>query len=42
MMLIRLAISIFALMLLGLAVSLSGAQSEQDGNAAKAAMLIIR
>jgi hypothetical protein len=31
MILIRFAISIFALSLLGLAVSLSGAQSEQDG-----------
>jgi hypothetical protein len=42
MMLIRLAIGVFALTLLGLAVSLSGAQSEQDSNAAKAAILIVR
>jgi|EndophyteCoNSPM_1038545.scaffolds.fasta_scaffold21977_1 hypothetical protein len=35
MLLIRLAISVFALMLLGLAVSLSTAQSEQETNAAK-------
>lgn len=40
MLLIRLAISIFALMLIGLAVSLSTAQSEQETNAAQAATLI--
>jgi hypothetical protein len=40
MMLIRFAISIFALMLLGLAFSLSAAQSEQETNAVKAATLI--
>jgi len=40
MLLIRLAISIFALMLLGLAVSLSAAQSEQETNAAPAAAFI--
>lgn len=40
MLLIRLAISIFALMLLGLAVSLSTAQSEQETNAARAATFI--
>jgi hypothetical protein len=39
MLLIRFAISIFALMLLGLALSLSAAQSEQETNAAKAATL---
>ncbi|MGA9454178.1 MAG: hypothetical protein WBV43_01710 [Pseudolabrys sp.] len=40
MLLIRFAISIFALMLLGLAVSMSVAQSEQETNAAQAATLI--
>ena len=40
MMLIRFAISIFALTLLGLAISLSVAQSEQETNAARAATLI--
>ena len=40
MLLIRFAISIFALTLLGLAISLSVAQSEQEISAAKAAMLI--
>ena len=39
MLLIRFAISIFALMLLGLAVSLSTAQSEQEIHAAKDAAL---
>jgi hypothetical protein len=39
MLLIRFAISIFALMLLGLAVSLSVAQSEQEIHAAKAVTL---
>jgi hypothetical protein len=39
MLLIRLAISVFALMLLGLAVSLSTAQSGQETNAAKDATL---
>ena len=39
MLLIRFAISIFALMLLGLAVSLSTAQSEQEIHAAKDATL---
>ncbi len=38
MILIRLAISVFALTLLGLAISLSAAQSEQD-NRAEAAIL---
>jgi hypothetical protein len=37
MMIIRLAISIFALALLGLAVSLHAAQSEQDITASNAA-----
>lgn len=40
MLLIRFAISIFALTLLGLAVSLIGAQSEQETDAAIAATLI--
>jgi hypothetical protein len=40
MMLIRFAISIFALTLLGLAISLSAAQSEQETNPARAAMFI--
>jgi hypothetical protein len=40
MLLIRFAISIFALTLLGLAISLSVAQSEQETSAAKAATLI--
>ena len=40
MLLIRFAISIFALMLLGLAVSLSTAQSEQESNAARTATFI--
>lgn len=40
MLLIRLAISIFALMLLGLAVSLSTAQSEQEANAARTTTFI--
>lgn len=40
MLLIRFAISIFALMLLGLAVSMSVAQSKQETNAAQAATLI--
>ena len=40
MMLIRFAISIFALTLLGLAISLSAAQSEQETNAAGAATFI--
>jgi hypothetical protein len=40
MMLIRFAISIFALTLLGLAISLSAAQSEQETNAARAATFI--
>jgi hypothetical protein len=40
MLLIRFAISIFALTLLGLALSLSAAQSELETNAAKAATLI--
>jgi hypothetical protein len=40
MLLIRFAISIFALTLLGLAISLSVAQSEQEASAAKAATLI--
>jgi hypothetical protein len=40
MMLIRFAISIFALTLLGLAISLSAAQSEQETNAARGATLI--
>jgi hypothetical protein len=40
MLLIRFAISIFALTLLGLAISLSVAQSEQETNAARAAALI--
>jgi hypothetical protein len=40
MLLIRLAISVFALMLLGLAVSLSTAQSEQEINAARTATFI--
>jgi len=40
MLLIRFAISIFALMLLGLAVSMNVAQSEQETNAAQAATLI--
>jgi hypothetical protein len=39
MMLIRFAISIFALMLLALAISLSAAQSEQETNAVKATTL---
>jgi hypothetical protein len=39
MLLIRFAISIFALTLLGLAISLSAAQSEQEANAAKDAKL---
>jgi len=39
MLLIRFAISIFALTLLGLAVSLSAAQSEQETAAAKEATL---
>ena len=39
MLLIRFAISIFALTLLGLAISLSAAQSEQEANAAKDATL---
>jgi hypothetical protein len=40
MLLIRFAISIFALTLLGLALALSAAQSEQETNAAKAATLM--
>ena len=40
MLLIRFAISIFALTLLGLAVSLSVAESEPDTNAAHVATLI--
>jgi hypothetical protein len=40
MLLIRFAISVFALMLLGLAVSLSVAQSEDETNAAQAATFI--
>ncbi len=40
MLLIRLAISIFALMLLGLAVSLSTAQSEPESSAAPTATFI--
>jgi hypothetical protein len=40
MMLIRFAISIFALTLLGLAISLSAAQSEQETNPARAATFI--
>ena len=40
MLLIRFAISIFALMLLGLAASLSVAQSEDETNAAQAATFI--
>ena len=39
MLLIRFAISIFALTLLGLAISLSAAQSEQETNAPKDATL---
>lgn len=39
MLLIRFAISIFALTLLGLAISLSAAQSEQETNAAKDATM---
>ena len=42
MLLIRFAIGIFALTLLGLAISLSAAQSEQDTNRARAATLIHR
>jgi hypothetical protein len=37
MLLIRFAISVFALMLLDLAISLSAAQSEQETNAVEAA-----
>jgi len=40
MLLIRFAISVFALMLLGLAVSLSVAQSEDETNTAQAATFI--
>ena len=40
MLLIRFAISIFALTLLGLAISLSVAQSEQETDAVNAATLI--
>ncbi|HET7804204.1 MAG TPA: hypothetical protein VFL53_08180 [Pseudolabrys sp.] len=40
MLLIRLAISIFALTLIGLAVSLSTAQSGQETNAVEATMVI--
>ena len=40
MVLIRFAISVFALMLLGLAVSLSVAQSEDETNTAQAATFI--
>jgi len=40
MLLIRFAISVFALMLLGLAVSLSVAQSEDETNIAQAATFI--
>ena len=40
MMLMRFAISIFALTLLGLAISLSAAQSEQEIAAVQAAELI--
>ena len=40
MLLIRFAISIFALALLGLAISLSAAQSEQETIPAQAATLI--
>jgi hypothetical protein len=40
MLLIRFAISVFALTLLGLAISLSVAQSEQETDAVKAATLI--
>jgi hypothetical protein len=40
MLLIRFAISVFALALLGLAISLSVAQSEQETDAVKAATLI--
>jgi hypothetical protein len=39
MLLIRLAISIFALTLLGMAFSLSAAQSQQGSQAAEAALL---
>jgi Skp family chaperone for outer membrane proteins len=42
MMIIRLAISVFALALLGLAVSLHAAQSEQDIAAVNAATLTRR
>jgi hypothetical protein len=40
MLLIRFAISVFALTLLGLALSLSAAQSELEANVAKATTLI--
>ncbi len=39
MILIRLAISIFALMLLGTAFSLNGVQSEQDSTSPESAMI---
>lgn len=42
MILIRFAISILALALLGLAVSLSSAQSQQDNRTADAVMFIER
>ncbi|HEY6024939.1 MAG TPA: hypothetical protein VIV34_12280 [Pseudolabrys sp.] len=42
MMLIRLAISIFTLTLLGLAFSLSSAQSQQDNGVAGSTMIIRR
>jgi hypothetical protein len=42
MLLIRLAIGIFALTLLGMAFSLSSAQSQQESQAAEAASLIRR
>jgi hypothetical protein len=42
MLLIRLAISIFALTLLGLAFSLNSAQSQQDNRPAEAAAFIHR
>lgn len=42
MILIRFAISIFALALLGLALSLSSAQSRQDNRTADTAMFIER
>jgi len=42
MMLIRLAISVFALTLLGLAFSLSSAQSQQDNRSSEPAMVTHR